>query len=71
VAYSQVIRPAGLIVDDILDNGRRSQGVECNDLPLLAIMNKVGSPRAALPTLVSFTASHDCLLTGWIRPCMG
>jgi hypothetical protein len=53
-----VIRPAGLIVDDILNAGRRSQAIERNDLPLLAVMNKVGSPRAALPTLVSFTTSH-------------
>jgi hypothetical protein len=58
VAYSQVIRPAGLIVDDILDPGRRSQAVERNDLPPLAVVNKIGSSRAALPTLVSFTASH-------------
>jgi hypothetical protein len=58
VVYSQVIRPAGLIVGDILDTGRRSQAVERNDLPPLAVVNKVGSPRAALPTLVSFTASH-------------
>jgi hypothetical protein len=58
VAYSQVMRPAGLIVDDILDAGRTSQAVEYNDSPPLAVVNKVGSPRAALPTLVSFTASH-------------
>jgi hypothetical protein len=58
VAYSQVVRLAGLIVDDILDAGRRSQVVERNDLPPLAVVNKVGSPRATLPTIVSFTASH-------------
>jgi hypothetical protein len=58
VAFSQVIRAAGLIVDDILDVGRRSQAVERHDLPPLAVVNKIGSPRAALPTLVSFTASH-------------
>jgi hypothetical protein len=58
VAYSQVVRPAGLIVDDILDAGRRSQAVERNDLPPLAVVNKVGSPRAALPIIVSFTTSH-------------
>jgi hypothetical protein len=58
VAYSQVIRLVALIVDDILDAGRRSQAVECNDLPPLAVVNKVGSPRATLPTIVSFTASH-------------
>jgi hypothetical protein len=58
VAYSQVIRPEGLIMDDILDASRRSQVVECNDLPPLGVVNKVGSPWAALPTLVSFIASH-------------
>jgi hypothetical protein len=47
-----------LLVDDILDAGRKSTAVECNDLPPLAVVNKVGSPRAALPTLVSFTTSY-------------
>jgi hypothetical protein len=53
-----VVRPEGLIVDDILDFGRRSQAVGWNDLPPLAVVNKIGLPRAALPTLVSYPASH-------------
>jgi hypothetical protein len=57
-AYSRVVRPEGLIVDDILDSGRRSQVVGRNDLPPLAVVNKIGLPRAALPTLVSYPASH-------------
>ncbi len=56
--YSRVVRPEGLIVDDILDFGRRSQAVGWNDLPPLAVVNKIGLPRAALPTLVSYPASH-------------
>jgi len=57
-AYSRMVRPEGLIVDDILDFGRRSQAVGRNDLPPLAVVNKIGLPRAALPTLVSYPASH-------------
>lgn len=57
-AYSRVVRPEGLIVDDIMDSGRRSQAVGRNDLPPLAVVNKIGLPRVALPTLVSYPASH-------------
>src|SRR5450759_4654155 len=42
----------------ILDAGRRSQAMGRDDLPPLAVVNKVGLPRAALPTLLSFLASH-------------
>jgi hypothetical protein len=57
-AYSRMVRPEGLIVDDILDSGRRSQAIGRNDLPPLAVVNKIGLPRAALLTLVSYLASH-------------
>ncbi len=52
------MQPSGLIVDEILDAGRKSQGVGRDDLPPLAMVNKVGSLRAALPTLLSFPAFH-------------
>ena len=56
--YLRIARPEKLIVDDILDAGRKSQAVGRDDLPPLAVVNQVGFPRAALPTLVSFPASH-------------
>ncbi|CAM6104272.1 unnamed protein product [Calypogeia fissa] len=58
VAYSHVVRPIGLTVDSILDAGRRSQAVGRDDAPPLAVVNKIGFPRAALPTLLSFPGSH-------------
>ena len=57
-AYNLVQRPSHFTVDDILDSGRQSQRVRHNDRPPLAFVNQIGQPRAALPTLVSFPASH-------------
>jgi hypothetical protein len=57
-AYDQIVRPSELKVDDILDAGRQSQAVRHDDRSPLAVVNKVGQPRQALPTFVSFPASH-------------
>jgi hypothetical protein len=45
-------------VDSILDIGRRSQVVKVVDRSPMAIVNRVGQPRMALPTFVSSPASH-------------
>eukprot|EP00850_Spirogloea_muscicola_P007640 SM000039S14470 [mRNA] locus=s39:338677:339432:+ [translate_table: standard] len=58
-AAGLVKRPAGLLVADILDPGRVPQPVERDDIPPYALCNKVGQPRAALPTLVSCPASYE------------
>ncbi len=47
-----------LIVDSILDIGRRSQVVKVANRSPMAVVNQVGQPRMALPTFVSFPASH-------------
>jgi hypothetical protein len=47
-----------LIVDSILDIGRCSQVVRVADRSPMAVVNRVGQPRMALPTFVSFPASH-------------
>ncbi|KAL3688001.1 hypothetical protein R1sor_014310 [Riccia sorocarpa] len=57
-AYEGVTRLAYLIVDNILDVGRRSQEVRFVDQSPMAVVNIVGQPRAALPTFVSYRASH-------------
>jgi hypothetical protein len=57
-AYEAVPRFSHLIVDSILDIGRRSQVVKVVDRSPMAVVNRVGQPRMALPTFVSFPASH-------------
>ena len=57
-AFHQIPRPEGLTVDAILDQGRHSQAVRRADRPPLVVVNQVGAPRAALPTLVSHPASY-------------
>ena len=57
-ALHQLARPAGRHVDDILDTGRHAQAVIHTDQPPLAVVNQVGMPRLALPTLVSYPGSH-------------
>lgn len=57
-AFDGVQRPAHLTVDSILDTGRQSQRVRHDDRLPLAVVNRVGQPRAALPTLLSFPGSH-------------
>jgi hypothetical protein len=56
-AYEIVPRFSHLIVDSILNIGRRSQVVKVDKSPM-AVVNRVGQPRMALPTFVSFLASH-------------
>ncbi|CAK9224333.1 unnamed protein product [Sphagnum troendelagicum] len=57
-AYETVPRSSHLIVDNILDIGRCSQVVKVVDRSPMAVVNQVGQPRMALPTFVSFPASH-------------
>jgi hypothetical protein len=57
-AYETVPRSSHLIVDNILDIGRRSQVVRVVDRSPVAVVNRVGQPRMVLPTFVSFPESH-------------
>ena len=57
-AYDSVHRDPGLLVDNILDTGRYSQVVRVADRSPMAVMNRVGQPMMALPTIVSFPSSH-------------
>ena len=50
-------RPQGRLVDHILDEGRHAQAVVKADQPPLAMVNIVGHPRLALPTLMSYPRS--------------
>jgi len=45
-------------VDSILDIGQHSQVVKVVDRSPMAVVNRVGQPRMALPTFVSYPASH-------------
>jgi hypothetical protein len=45
-------------MDNILDIGRCFQVVKIVDRSPMAVVNRVGQPRMALPTFVSFPASH-------------
>ncbi len=56
-ALEQVTRPEGRHVDHILNVGRHSQEVVHEDSAPLALVNKVGLPRLALPTLMSYPRS--------------
>jgi hypothetical protein len=57
-AYETMPRSSHLIVDSILDIGRRSQVVRVVDRSPMAVVNRVGQPRMASPTFVSFPTSH-------------
>ncbi len=57
-AYEIVSRSSHLIVDNMLDIGQRYQVVRVVDTSPMAMVNRVGQPRMALPTFVSFPASH-------------
>ncbi|BBN08134.1 hypothetical protein Mp_4g09160 [Marchantia polymorpha subsp. ruderalis] len=57
-AYDSVHRDPTLTVDRILDVSRYSQVVRVADRSPMALVNHVGQPRMALPTLVSYPASH-------------
>jgi hypothetical protein len=56
--YEIVLRSSHLIVDSILDIGQRSQVVGIVDRSPMAMVNRMGQPRMALPTFVSFPTSH-------------
>ncbi|PTQ44536.1 hypothetical protein MARPO_0020s0163, partial [Marchantia polymorpha] len=57
-AYDSVHRDPTLTVDRILDVSRYSQVVRVADRSPMALVNHVGQPRMALPTLVSYPASN-------------
>jgi len=57
-ALSRVKRPTGRKVDDILDDHRVALVVSKDDEPPLALVNKVGAPRNALPTFVTYPGSY-------------
>jgi hypothetical protein len=57
-AYEIVLQSSHLIVDSILDIGRCSEVVRVADRSPMAMVNRVGQPRMALPTFVSFPASY-------------
>jgi hypothetical protein len=57
-AYETVLRFFHFIVDSILDIGQRFQVVRVVDRSPMAVVNRVGQLRMALPTFVSFLASH-------------
>ncbi len=57
-AYETIPRSFHLIVDSILDIGRCSQVVRVVDRSPMAVVNRVGQPKMALPTFVSFPTSH-------------
>ncbi|PTQ28729.1 hypothetical protein MARPO_0156s0026, partial [Marchantia polymorpha] len=57
-AYDSVHRDPTLTDDRILDVSRYSQVVRVADRSPMALVNHVGQPRMALPTLVSYPASH-------------
>ncbi len=45
-------------MDSILDIGQHSQVLRIADRSPMAMVNRVGQPRMALPTFVNFLASH-------------
>ncbi len=57
-AYETMPQSSHFIVDSILDIGRRSQVVRVVDRSPMAVVNRMGKPRMALPTFVSFPTSH-------------
>jgi hypothetical protein len=57
-AYETILQFFHLIVDIILDLGQHSQVVRVANRSPMAVVNQVGQPRMALPTFVSFPASH-------------
>jgi hypothetical protein len=57
-AYETMSRSFHLIVDSILDIGRRSQVVKVVGRSPMVVVNRVGQPRMVLPTFVNFPTSH-------------
>ncbi len=57
-AYETMPQSSHLIVDNILDIGQRSQVVRVVDRSPMAVVNRAGHPRMALPTFVNFPTSH-------------
>ncbi len=57
-AYKLISRSPTCLVDDILDLGWHFFVIQHDERPPLAMVNKVGLPRATLPTLLSFLCFH-------------
>ncbi len=57
-AYETMPRSFHLIVDSILDIGRRSQVVRVANRSPMAVVNRMGQPRMALPIFSNFPTSH-------------
>jgi len=57
-AYELIPRPPTCLVDDILDLRCQSFVVRHEGQPPLVVVNKVGLPRVALPTFLSFLCAH-------------
>ena len=53
-ALDLIVRPEGTLLDQILEEGRSTQAVVQKDQPPLALVNQVGMPKLALPTLMSY-----------------
>lgn len=66
-ALAQVQPPMHREVDDILDDHRLSTEVTKDDEPPLAVVNRVGFTRGALPTLMCYPGSFAFRTRG---PCM-
>jgi hypothetical protein len=56
-SYQLIPRSPTCLVDVILDPGQHSSIVQHDDLPPLAVINKVDLPRTSLPTLLNFLYS--------------
>jgi site-specific DNA-cytosine methylase len=76
---SAAVRPAGRLVQDILEPGRSCRPVAHSDQAPFYVCNVVGQPRQALPTLVAKVRSHafrgegqgtiwDCRRKAWTEP---
>jgi hypothetical protein len=57
-AYTHALRPPNLLVQDILDPNRQPRQVRWDDKSPYALVNRLGRPRAAFPTFLSFARSY-------------
>ena len=57
-AYKHTLRPPNLLVQDILDPNRQPRQVRWDDKSPYALVNRLGEPREAFPTFLSFARSY-------------
>jgi hypothetical protein len=57
-AYETMSQSSHLIVDSILNIGQHPQVVRVTNRSPMAMVNRVGQPRMALPTSLNFPTSH-------------